>query len=81
MTKIEFVLDKQSDALNWYVSANETNYGVDWSNNMPTPILDKIKNKSKAEALEALNPILDKRYKINALKKVVHDLNTWRKKH
>lgn len=81
MTSLSFVLDKQADANNRYISANGTNYGVDWSKNIPTPILEKIKGKSQDEAIEVLQPILEKRYEINWVQNIVVELNEWREKN
>lgn len=78
MTSLSFILDKQADANNRYTSANGTNYGVDWSKNIPTPILEKIKGKSQDEAIEVLQPILEKRYEINWVQNIVVELNECR---
>ncbi len=75
MTQVRFVLDKKSDARNRYVSANGWNFGIDWSKNMPTEILEKIKGKVEEEAIGILDPILDEKYEILHLEKTVNDLN------
>lgn len=77
MPKLQFILDKQTDALNRYYSVNgkRNYYWTDFSKNIPTPILEKILNKTEDEALQVLNPMLDKRYEANNVAQIVLELN------